>query len=83
MGTLFHYDRHLPLSADDKSDTRQCEVFTSSGEHDIYLRLGEINEQHMGRGFQVHVNEHDARELVEGLLNAMRYIGYKTDDLIG
>lgn len=77
MGTLFHHDRMLPIG-DEGKDQRQVEIFTTSGTHDLYLRIGNLNEQHMGQGHEVLLKEKDARELLEGLLRAMSYLGYKT-----
>lgn len=51
------------------------------GEQDLELRIGELGEEHQGRGHTAELNEEDARELLSGLLSAMHYLGYRTDDL--
>jgi hypothetical protein len=76
MGTLFHHDAMLS-TGDDNEDKRQVEIFTISGTHDLYLRIGNLNEQHMGQGHEVLLTEKGARELLDGLERAMHYLGYK------
>lgn len=80
MGTQFHFDQVMPAPDEqarskDKA-TRQVEVFTSSGDHEIHLRIGNLNEQHQGTGFSVHLDKARASELLEGLRRAMGYVGY-------
>jgi hypothetical protein len=80
MGTLFHFDQEMPASdeqARGKDEaTRQVEIFTSSGDHEIHLRIGNLNEQHQGTGFSVHLDKARANELLEGLQSAMAFVGY-------
>jgi hypothetical protein len=80
MGTLFHFDQEMPASdeqARGKDEaTRQVEIFTSSGDHEIHLRIGNLNEHHQGTGFSVHLDKARANELLEGLQSAMDFVGY-------
>lgn len=82
MGTLFHYGEMLPASDAESRDKhrskRHVEIFTINGDHEIHLRIGKLNHEHMGNGYSVQLREKDARELMKGLERAMNYIGYKT-----
>lgn len=82
MGTLFHFGEMLPAfdaeSQDKPGSKRHVEIFTSSGDHEIHLRIGKLNHEHMGNGYSVQLSEKDARALLKGLERAMNYIGYQT-----
>lgn len=82
MGTLFSTDAlHTDGVYEPGNDTRQVEVLRPSGEEYLLLRIGELNEEHMGRGHAVQLDEAGAREVVEGLLRGMFYLGFSTKGL--
>jgi len=81
MGTSFFTDKLLPAAYPHGGRRRQVEIYRPSGEQHLELRIGELDEEHQGRGHTVELNEEDARELLSGLLSAMHYLGYRTDDL--
>ena len=72
MGTIFFYDEMLPVHRYSKSagSRRQVEVFRPSGTSDIMLRIGNLDEQHMGRGAEVELNQKTALELIEAIETA-------------
>lgn len=80
MGTLFFTtEMHLD-GAYGATDKRQVEVFRPSGEWWLCLRIGELNERDGGRGAAVQLDEAGAREVLQGLLAGMRYLGFNTDE---
>lgn len=81
MGTSFFTDKMLPAAYPHGGHKRQVEIYRPSGEQHLELRIGELDEGHQGRGHAVELNEEDARELLSGLISAMHYLGYRTDDL--
>jgi predicted MPP superfamily phosphohydrolase len=80
MATNFYFDQMLPASdkeAHEKSNKkRQVEIFTSSGTHDLHLRIGNLNEEHQASGYSVQLTEEAARELLDGLNQAVEYLGF-------
>ena len=82
MGTNFFTDTLMPAAHPHGGRTRQVEIFRPSGQPHLELRIGELDEEHQGRGHTVELNEANARELLSGLISAMSYLGFKTDDLI-
>lgn len=82
MGTTFFTDKMMPADVfQEKRGQRQVEILRPSGEDRLVLRLGELDEEHQGRGHAVWLNESDAREVLSGLVAAMNYIGFRTEDL--
>ena len=73
----YYFDKELPLG-DEESATknheaaRRLEVFVSDffGTHEIYLRVDGDAEG------TIRLGREDAKELVEGLAAAMRYLSY-------
>ena len=80
MGTLFFTDKLMPAAHPHEGQKRQVEIYRPSGEQHLELRIGELDEEHQGRGHTVELSQENARELLSGLLSAMHYIGFKTDD---
>ena len=81
MGTSFFTDKLMPAASPHQGHTRQVEIFRPSGEQHLELRLGELDEEHQGRGYAVELREAEARALLQGLLQAMSYLGFRTDDI--
>ena len=81
MGTLFHYDEMLPAEdvRGDSGDQRQLEVFRPSGEDYIVLRIGDLNDQHIGSGYAVRLDKDSAVRFLEGAESAFRYFGWIED----
>lgn len=79
MGTHFQFDEMLRASdTEARSDShakRQVEVFIPSGTSEIHLRVGELNKQHMGTGYSVELSTAEARQLIDGIENAIRRLG--------
>lgn len=80
MGTNFYFDQMLPASDEEASGKfgkkRQVEIFSTRGTHDLHLRIGNLNEEHQANGYSVHLTEEAARELLEGLNQAVQYLGF-------
>lgn len=80
MGTLFHFDQMLPAEDADATegggDRRQVEIFRPSGEDYIVLRIGNLNDQHMGSGYAVRLDKAEAVEFLEGTERALGYFGW-------
>ena len=77
MATTTYFEADLPLgdkdaSGEDGKNTRKIELFVSDffGTHEIYLR---IDDDEPGT---VRLDKASARDLVEGLGEAMRYLSY-------
>lgn len=77
MATTTYFEADLPLGDKDASgeggrNTRKIEVFVSDffGTHEIYLR---IDDDEPGT---IRLDKANARYLVEGLSEAMRYLNY-------
>lgn len=83
MGTLFFTDAMHPADGlNEEGISRQVEIFRPSGEDHLTLRIGEPDEEHQGRGASVQLTEAGARDVLQGLIAGMHYLGFKTDDLI-
>lgn len=80
MGTNFYFDQMLPASDEEahgkSGKRRQVEIFSTRGTHNLHLRIGKLNEEHQSSGYSVHLTEEAAHELLEGLNQAMQYLGF-------
>jgi len=82
MGTTFFADKMMYAdSVGTSNHQRQVEILRPSGKQFLVLRMGELDAEDQGTGYGVQLNEENARELLDGLIAAMHYLGYRTDDI--
>ncbi len=79
MGTNFYFDKMLPTTkheTDLKNPKRQVEICTFAQK--LYLRIGAPNEENSDKDrYSVELSSTDAKELFNGLQEAMGYFGFE------
>lgn len=80
MGTIFYFMQSLPaIDAEghkETDSTRFVEIIKTSGDHELHLRIGHLDEKHCGTGYQVRFDKQSAREFLDSFESAMGYVGF-------